>query len=75
VGEGQIAFVRSHEIEQVKLALRDMYGETGEDLPKLTFIIVTKKINTRAFLEDAHGRATNLPVGTVMDQDVTLPER
>lgn len=75
VGEGQISFVLNHEVEQVKLALRDMYGEKGFDLPKLTFIIVTKKINTRAFLLDSQGKASNLQVGTVMDRDITLPER
>ncbi|XP_021946660.1 piwi-like protein Siwi [Folsomia candida] len=71
VGEGQIGYVLSHEIAQMKLAITDVYGAAGEEMPKLTFVIVTKKINTRAFLNGKQ----NLPVGTVIDTGVTLPER
>lgn len=71
VGEGQISYVLSQEVEQMKLAITDMYESHGVARPKMTFIIVTKKINTRAFLNGKQ----NLNVGTVMDTAVTLPER
>jgi hypothetical protein len=62
-------------VEQVKLAIKDVYKNTGQELPKLSFIIVTKKINTRAYQRDHRGYAQNLNVGTIIDRDVTLPER
>jgi len=74
VGEGQVGFVLDHEVGQVKAAINDVYFSSGETIPKLTFIIVTKKINSRAFLIGAKGFG-NLGVGTVMDRTFTLPER
>ncbi len=71
VGEGQVAYVLSHEIKQMKLSITDVYDQAGEEHPKMAFIIVTKKINTRAFFNGKQ----NLPVGTVLDTNVTLPER
>ena len=71
VGEGQVPYVLAHEVEQMKLGIRDMYHDAGIDIPKLSFIIVTKKINTRAFLRGTG----NLAVGTVIDTVITLPER
>ena len=41
-----------------------------------SFIIVTKKINTRILVSDATGKAFSNPLpGTVVDDVVTLPER
>ena len=71
VGEGQIPFVLAHEVEQMKLAIRDIYSDAAIVPPKLTFTIVTKRINTRAFLRGKE----NLQVGTVIDTVITLPER
>jgi len=42
-------------------------------MPKFTFVVVTKKINTRYL---AFGNVvTNPNPGTVLDNTVTLPER
>jgi aubergine-like protein len=71
VGEGQIPFVITHEVQQMKLAIRDLYTQAEEEIPMLIFLIVTKKINSRAFLNGKQ----NLNVGTVIDTAITLPER
>jgi len=41
---------------------------------KFTYIIVSKRINTRLFRING-GKPTNPPSGTVADDKVTLPER
>jgi len=46
----------------------------GLTYPKFTFIVVTKKINTR-FLITNGNKITNPIPGTVLDNTVTLPER
>jgi aubergine-like protein len=67
VGEGDFHTVCTHEVENLKSQLKMMYG----DQPfKMAFIIVTKRINTRLFLNSA-----NPPPGTVADDCVTMPER
>jgi len=73
VGEGQIKYVLDQEVSQMKTAIADICESHGVDKNtiKLSFIIVTKKINTRAFLTNG----LNVPVGTVIDSAVTLPER
>jgi len=69
VGEGQLEEVRESEIKAIKNALGDM------DI-KLTFIVVSKRINTRFFQKDpASNRVGNPHSGTVADTVVTLPER
>ena len=47
VGDGQIEFVRNEEISVIKDVLRACYKEAP--LPKFTYIIVSKRINTRFF--------------------------
>ena len=69
VGEGQLLEVRETEIKAVK----DVIAATGQDI-KLTFIIVSKRINTRFFTTDP-GNIRNPPSGTVVDDVATLPER
>jgi len=67
VGEGDVHTVCTHEVENLNSNLKRMYG----DLPvKMTFIIVTKRINTRLFLN-----GNNPPPGTVADDCVTMPQR
>jgi aubergine-like protein len=67
VGEGDIHTVCNLEVENLKTHLNWMYGDQPV---KMAFIIVTKRINTRLFLN-----AGNPPPGTVVDDCVTLPER
>jgi len=60
-------------MEQVRTALGAFYAKEGKTMPKFTFIVVTKKINTRLFT--AGPKTDNPPPGTVVDDVVTLPER
>ncbi|KRT81648.1 hypothetical protein AMK59_5055 [Oryctes borbonicus] len=67
VGDGQIPYIKEHEVENMKNALKkEFYG----DNLRLCFIIVSKRINTRFFKGDQ-----NPDPGTVVDSCVTLPER
>ncbi|XP_076644828.1 aubergine isoform X1 [Halictus rubicundus] len=67
VGEGQVAHVYEHEVEQIKSKLKSIYGETQV---KMAFVIVTKRINTRFFYN-----SNNPPPGTIVDDVVTNPLR
>lgn len=67
VGEGQINIVYSREVEDVVKALQTTYGDQA---PKLAFIIVTKRLNSRFFLGN-----DNPPAGTVVDDVITCPEK
>lgn len=66
VGEGQLPYVYEHEVEQVKSKLCEVYGNPA--LVKLSFIVVTKRINTRFFHQE-----NNPPPGTIVDDIVTNP--
>ena len=46
----------------------------GKDAPKFTFVVVTKKINTRVFAVKG-SQVDNPPPGAIVDTVVTLPER
>ncbi len=49
-----------------------MYG--NKPLPRITFIVVKKRHNTRFF--DYNGQVTNnIEAGTVIDQDITHPSQ
>ena len=69
VGDGQIPYVVEHEVA----AITNCFKEAGMEEVKFTFIIVSKRINTRLFR--MNGKPTNPPSGTVVDDVVTLPER
>ena len=71
VGEGQIKYVENQEIEPLMKKLTALYGGT---LPKLAYIIVNKRTNTRMFKKSA-AIYTNPKPGTVVDRDITLAER
>lgn len=71
VGDGQIPYVKEIEIKNIVDGLRRFYGEQRF---KMTFIVVTKKSNTR-FFQKTRGTTTNPRPGTIVDDVVTLPER
>jgi len=71
VGDGQINYVLEHEIKAIEKCFQAA-GINQADL-KFTYIIVSKRINTRFFR--MNGKPSNPPSGTVVDSDVTLPER
>ncbi|KMQ97723.1 protein piwi [Lasius niger] len=66
VGEGQVPQVMEREVVQIRKSLDALYG--GPDRYKMAFIIVTKRLNTRFFLNN-----DNPPTGTVVDDVITSP--
>ena len=72
VGEGQLEEVKETEIKAIKAVMATL-NESGTADIKLTFIIVSKRINTRFFTDTSP--AQNPPSGTVVDDVATLPER
>ena len=90
VDEGQYQKVLDNEVNKIKNACRsplfsakerkfiskgmllDVYGKQA--LPKLTFIVVKKRHNTRFFLYE-NGQTLNVQAGTVVDQDITHPSQ
>lgn len=75
VGEGDIDFVRNQEVNTLENTLKEVYETAGcEYKPTFTFIIVTKRINTR-FFTASFSRHENPCSGTVIDTAVTLPGR
>ena len=71
VGDGQIPYVMEHEITAIQNCFRAA-GLTDDQL-LFTYIIVSKRINTRFF--KMGGKPSNPPSGTIVDDVVTLPER
>ncbi len=69
VGDGQLQHVFDHEVKMMREALHDL-----DPKPKLTFTVVSKRINTK-FFKSSGKQHFNPPSGTVVDDVVTLPER
>ena len=67
VGEGQVPFVYNYELKRVVLTLDRFYNKENKKL-KLSFIIVTKRINTRLF-----SQMKNPQPGTIVDDVITDP--
>jgi len=72
VGEGQVSHVLEHEVMRLKDTARKIRSDYN---PKVTFIIVSKRINTRFFTGSTPTKYGNPNSGTVVDDVVTLPER
>merc|ERR1740131_810199 len=71
VGDGQIDYVVEHELAAIESCLAQQ-GLVGDQF-KFTYILVSKRINTRFFKSGPS--PSNPPSGTVVDDVVTLPER
>ncbi|XP_051887860.1 piwi-like protein 1 [Pristis pectinata] len=69
VGDGQLNTVVNYEVPQ----LLDCLKYLTDYHPKLSVIVVKKRVNAR-FFSQAGGRLQNPPPGTVIDTDVTRPE-
>ncbi|XP_039213295.1 piwi-like protein 1 isoform X1 [Crotalus tigris] len=70
VGDGQLKTLVSYEIPQFLECLKTV----GADYrPKLTVIVVKKRVNSRFFAE-IDGKLQNPPPGTIIDLEVTRPE-
>ena len=72
VGDGQIPYVLEHEVKSIRDTLLRA-GLEEKDL-KFTFIVVSKKINTKILKKEGTSQS-NPPSGTIVDDVVTLPER
>ncbi|KAI1284890.1 Piwi-like protein 1 [Halotydeus destructor] len=72
VSDGQIPHVYDYEMTQIKEAIRRIAGQ--EDI-KLSFVIVTKRVNARFFERTSPTDTGNPSPGTVVDTDVTRLER
>ncbi|XP_015598594.1 piwi-like protein Siwi [Cephus cinctus] len=69
VSDGEIPYVYSHEVRTIREKLNALYKNTNP--VKLAVIIVTKRINTRLFLD----HSLNPPPGTIVDDGITDPLR
>ncbi|CAL8105636.1 unnamed protein product [Orchesella dallaii] len=73
VGEGQLKQVFDVELKTLSEGLAKLYQDVGRGPPNLTYIVVTKQINTKLMMMKMN--LQNPPPGTVVDDVVTLPER
>ncbi|KAG7480651.1 hypothetical protein MATL_G00058540 [Megalops atlanticus] len=70
VGDGMLQTVVSYEVPQIMECLRAL----GHDyMPKLSVVVVKKRISSR-FFGRIDGKLANPPPGTVIDTEVTRPE-
>ncbi|XP_053313403.1 piwi-like protein 1 [Spea bombifrons] len=70
VGDGQLQTLVNYEVTQ----FLDCIQSAGKDYsPKLTVIVVKKRVSAR-FFAHIDGRLNNPPPGTVIDVEVTRPE-
>lgn len=72
VSDGELAYVRDIELTQLNNALAKRYGDVS---PKLAYIVVTKRVNTRFWQRSNGSSVSNPEPGTVIDSTVTLRER
>ncbi|XP_074640256.1 piwi-like protein 1 isoform X2 [Tubulanus polymorphus] len=70
VGDGQLAAVHEHEIAQL---LKCFELLKVNYVPKMTFIVVKKRISQRFFAIAGRNACNPLP-GTIVDKEVTKPE-
>ncbi|KAM4616451.1 piwi-like protein 1 isoform 1-T1 [Polymixia lowei] len=70
VGDGMLQSVVNYEVPQIMESIKSI----GHDyMPKLTVVVVKKRVSTR-FFAHIDGKLSNPPPGTVIDTEVTRPE-
>lgn len=75
VGEGQLYDVFEHEVQAIQERIAAQCVQLQHQMkPKLTYIVVNKRINTRFFHKVHNGFRNPMP-GLVVDDYVTRPER
>ncbi|KAI7797911.1 piwi-like protein 1 [Triplophysa rosa] len=70
VGDGMLQSVVDYEVPQIMQSIKTMGANYD---PKLTVVVVKKRISARFFAR-IDGKITNPPPGTVIDTEVTRPE-
>lgn len=73
VGDGMIKHVFTIEVAALRAVLLEIAGD--EETVQFAFVIVTKRINTRFFKKLQRPNLGNPLPGTIIDSDVTRPER
>lgn len=71
VGEGQISYLMKLEVEPLIAKLKQIYQTES---PKLVYIVVNKRVNTRIFKKIGSLHLNPKP-GTVIDRKIVLPKR
>lgn len=71
----QLQMVRDQELVDIESKIARLYGQHRLDPPKLGFVVLNKKTNTRIFTTGGRNGAENPLPGTVADDVITLPER
>merc|ERR1712173_310930 len=63
-----------HEVKGIKDAFKELKEEEDDDfnIPKLLFIVIQKRVNTRFMTHDPHNpnNVANVPPGTIVDNSV-----
>lgn len=68
VGDGQMNIVKEYEEPQLRTCFK-LFGDEYE--PKMSFLIVQKRISTRIFKRGGPQGLGNPPPGTIADQIIT----
>ena len=66
VGDAQRDQVISREISQFREAFSEVYNKAGM-MPKITLVVVNKRITQRFFVKDGRGNLMNPPNGCIID--------
>ncbi|CAF1269422.1 unnamed protein product, partial [Didymodactylos carnosus] len=72
VDDGQFQKVLDNEVKSIQEACKIVYGQ--KPTPKLTFIVVKKRHNTRFFVYE-NEQTKNIQAGTIIDTEITHPSQ
>ena len=73
VGEQMRDQIIAKEISQFKEAIQPLYNKAAE-LPKITLVVVNKRIHQRMFVKSRHGGIENPPPGSIIDSSLVENE-
>lgn len=73
VSEGQYQMVKDYELPLLRQACQEMYDPVGQERPRITIVVVTKRHHTRfgPMTQDKADSNGNCVAGTVTDRGVT----
>jgi hypothetical protein len=73
VGDQMREQIIDKEVTQFKEAAKPMYNKAG-DPPKITLVVVNKRIHQRMFIQSRHGGVENPPPGSIIDSSLVQNE-